>query len=133
MICLIMATGFSVDYSAHTTYHYLLAIEKHGSSSAAIDSIFESIGNALIEAAITTLIPLASLLFLPSYILRSFAKLLCLIIVFGIFHGLFVIPVLLSIFTDIGSKLKDNALKNDKHCINKCKGMQNVSLIDIFF
>jgi len=104
MICLIMATGFSVDYSAHTTYHFLLSMEENeGSDSASTDaiySIFDNIGIPLLEAGISTIIPIASLLFLPSYILKSFAKLLCIVIVFGIFHGLLVIPVLLSLFTD---------------------------------
>jgi len=113
MICLIMATGFSVDYSAHTTYHFLLSMEENeGSDSASTDaiySIFDNIGIPLLEAGISTIIPIASLLYLPSYILKSFAKLLCIVIVFGIFHGLLVIPVLLSLFTDFGKTYRHKA------------------------
>ncbi|CAB3404048.1 unnamed protein product [Caenorhabditis bovis] len=105
MIDVIMAIGFSVDYSAHVCFHYYCALRKLDTTSRTtiISHVLCAIGRPVIEASITTLLCMAPLFIVPVYIIRSFAKTVTLVTVFGLLHGLIFLPVLLS-FIPIASR-----------------------------
>lgn len=96
MIDVIMAIGFSVDYSAHVCYHYYCAREQDlGSKQEVITRVLQAVGRPVIEASLTTLLCMAPLFVVPVYMIQSFAKTVTLVTTFGLLHGLFFLPVVL--------------------------------------
>ena len=137
MIVLIMGIGFSVDFSAHISYHYLSADEDHqpqdrlahclhalgppilqGNQSlkyGPFDIMFcqcchHSLSSLIVCSklvenyaifylgAATTVLSVLPLLRHPSYVIITFTKMIILVIVLGLLHGLLLLPVLLTLF-----------------------------------
>lgn len=94
MICLIMCIGFSVDFSAHVSYHFMAADEE--SADERVRSSLTAFGTPIIQGGTSTILAVVVFSVMPSYILQSFVKMLLLVIVLGVVHGLFLLPVLLS-------------------------------------
>ena len=102
LINLIMCIGFSVDFSAHICYHYLTASSKDdlGYAMLAEDRIKASLyalGIPILQGAFSTILGVLGLAFAPSYIFVTFFKMIFLVIMLGAFHGMILLPVLLSI------------------------------------
>jgi len=96
MVNLIMCIGFSVDFTAHICYAYM-------SSGAArpAERVRESLyalGLPIIQGAVSTVLGVSALILAGSYIFMVFFKMIFLVIVFGALHGMFLLPVLLSLF-----------------------------------
>ncbi|PIO76835.1 hypothetical protein TELCIR_01080 [Teladorsagia circumcincta] len=51
-----------------------------------------------LQASLSTLICMIPLFFVPVYIIVAFAKTVCLVAIFGLLHGIVIIPVCLSFF-----------------------------------
>ena len=95
MINLIMCIGFSVDFSAHISYAYL-----SGRGLSADDRLREalhSLGLPILQGGISTILAVGTLALAPSYIYVTFFKTNLLVIVFGMVHGMLLLPVLLSL------------------------------------
>ena len=101
MINLIMCIGFSVNFSAHISYHYTISSEKTGDARA-IDSIGH-LGTPIVQGAVSTILGVLILIFSDSYIFRTFFKIVFLVMVLGFLHAMFVLPVILSVFGPGGS------------------------------
>uniref|UniRef100_A0A0N4ZYG8 SSD domain-containing protein n=1 Tax=Parastrongyloides trichosuri TaxID=131310 RepID=A0A0N4ZYG8_PARTI len=96
MITIIMSIGFSVDYSAHVTYGYMIS-KKPESSQKMIETL-TALGLPLLQGAASTILAVVTLADTPAYMVQTFFKTVFLAIVFGLFHGLVFLPVTLSIF-----------------------------------
>merc|ERR1712038_666599 len=116
MINLIMCIGFSVDFSAHISYHFMshknMAMEDRVS-----DSLY-ALGLPITQGAISTILGVIGLALAPSYIFITFFKMVFLVIVLGALHGLVVLPVLLSLFgpgacSDNGKIVNGDIIKTD--------------------
>ncbi|TMW49794.1 hypothetical protein DOY81_005151, partial [Sarcophaga bullata] len=133
MINLIMCIGFSVDFTAHICYTYMSSKKK--SPKARVREAFHSLGLPILQGSSSTILGIVALLLAQSYIFLVFFKMVFLVILFGAMHGLFLLPVLLSLFgpgswqtwtgRDTGSEEEiddlDNKLKMakmDKNFIN---------------
>jgi len=97
MIVLIMGIGFSVDFSAHISYHYLAA-DEGTSPEERLAHCLHALGPPIIQAAITTVCCVLPLMRHPSYVAHTFAKMISLVIFLGLLHSLLLLPVLLSLF-----------------------------------
>uniref|UniRef100_A0A915BTG8 SSD domain-containing protein n=1 Tax=Parascaris univalens TaxID=6257 RepID=A0A915BTG8_PARUN len=107
MINVLMAIGFSVDFSAHTCYHFYFYERTHPATLpygddadgnvAKLTYTFHAIGSPLIQAGASTVFCMLPLFTISSYVVRSFAKTVCLLVALGILHGLFIVPSLLSV------------------------------------
>ncbi|CAH1799201.1 unnamed protein product [Owenia fusiformis] len=95
MINIILCIGFSVDYSAHIAYHFVISDAKTKNLKAI--SALHSLGLPIAQGAISTVLGVAVLSGANTYIFRTFFKTMFLVITFGFYHGLFVLPVFLSI------------------------------------
>ena len=110
MINLIMSIGFSVDFAAHISYSYM---DSEGSPDDRVRNSLYSLGlpicqvfneiinndNQLLhQGAISTILGVIGLMIAPSYIFVTFFKMVFLVIILGALHGLFLLPVLLSLF-----------------------------------
>ena len=96
MINLIMCIGFSVDFSAHISYHFMSRHADMTTSERVSDSLF-ALGLPITQGAVSTVIGVLGLILAPSYIFITFFKMVFLVILLGALHGIFVLPVLLSI------------------------------------
>jgi hypothetical protein len=95
MINLIMSIGFSVDFAAHISYSYM---DSEGSPDDRVRNSLYSLGLPIVQGAISTILGVIGLMIAPSYIFVTFFKMVFLVIILGALHGLFLLPVLLSLF-----------------------------------
>ena len=96
MINLIMCIGFSVDFSAHISYAYMSA---HGKSAdERVRYCLHALGLPILQGGFSTILGVSTLYLAPSYIFVTFFKTNFLVIFFGMVHGIFLLPVLLSLF-----------------------------------
>ncbi|XP_001601232.1 NPC intracellular cholesterol transporter 1 [Nasonia vitripennis] len=96
-----LAVGLSVDYAAHVAHAFLNAGEIAGASrrvdrSSRALKAMRHIGAAVLFGAGSTLLALSLLSFSRAYVFRAFFKIFLLVIVFGLWHGLLFLPVVLS-------------------------------------
>ncbi|XP_077302916.1 patched domain-containing protein [Arctopsyche grandis] len=96
MINLIMCIGFSVDFTAHICYAYMASKAKHPDGK--VRECLYSLGLPIIQGASSTILGVAALILADSYIFLVFFKMVFLVIFFGAMHGIFLLPVLLSLF-----------------------------------
>ncbi|CAD7957034.1 unnamed protein product [Amoebophrya sp. A25] len=92
----VICIGLAVDYSAHIGHMFRHSKETTGNTKAvdAMDRIGISVFNALMSTLLAVMVLSGS----SSYVFSVFFKVLVLVVVFGFFNALIVLPVLLSIF-----------------------------------
>ncbi|ETN66903.1 hypothetical protein AND_001302 [Anopheles darlingi] len=96
MINLIMCIGFSVDFTAHICYTYMSS--KARTPDERVREALYSLGMPIVQGSMSTILGVVALLLADSYIFLVFFKMVFLVIFFGAMHGLFLLPVLLSLF-----------------------------------
>ncbi|CAD6190998.1 unnamed protein product [Caenorhabditis auriculariae] len=96
MITIIMSIGFSVDYSAHITYGYVVSTAD--TPSDRVRDALSALGWPLFQGALSTIIAVIVLADIPAYMMVTFFKTVVLAISLGLLHGLVFLPVLLSLF-----------------------------------
>lgn len=96
MVNLIMCIGFSVDFTAHICYAYMSS-KADGPEQRVRDSLY-ALGLPIVQGAVSTVLGVSALVLAGSYIFMVFFKMIFLVIVFGALHGMFLLPVLLSLF-----------------------------------
>ena len=114
MINIIICIGFSVDFSAHITYAFVLADGDTGNQR--MRNALYALGYPITQGALSTILGVSVLVYTPSYIYRTFFKTMFLVILLGAFHGLFIIPVLLSVMGPKKHKSL-NHTQNNMHTI----------------
>ena len=112
MISLILALGFSVDYSAHITYGFVIA-SKETRRDRAIFALY-SLGAPTLQGATSTILAVIALSTSDSYIYRTFFKTTFLVITIGAVHGLVFLPVFLMIFVPFKAQNVQNET-NDRN------------------
>ncbi|XP_030621326.1 patched domain-containing protein 3-like [Chanos chanos] len=96
MINLVICIGFSVDFSAHISYAFVSS-KKSSGNERAIDALY-NLGYPIIQGAVSTVAGVVVLSAAQSYIFRTFFKIMFLVILFGVAHGIVFIPVFLTFF-----------------------------------
>uniref|UniRef100_A0A9J2PF95 SSD domain-containing protein n=1 Tax=Ascaris lumbricoides TaxID=6252 RepID=A0A9J2PF95_ASCLU len=94
MGCIVMAIGLAVDFSVHICYRYhrseeLTAHEK-------VRDTLSVVGWPIVQAGGSTLIGMATLPFIPAYLVRVFFQTVVLVNVIGLSHALIWLPQLIS-------------------------------------
>lgn len=103
MIILVVCIGFTVDFSAHISYSFVSS-KKETANERAIDALF-CLGYPILQGALSTIIGVLVLAASKNHIFRTFFKIMFLVMVFGLLHGILFIPVFLTLFS-CGSKQK---------------------------
>jgi predicted RND superfamily exporter protein len=98
MVNILMAVGFNVDYTAHFSYHFYKTVNL--SKVERLYGTFSAVGFPMIQAAISTAICVLPLSFNTVYVFLAFVKTVVLVVVFGLIHGLIILPVTLSALPD---------------------------------
>lgn len=96
MINLIMCIGFSIDFTAHICYTFMAS--KANTSEERVREALFSLGMPIFQGAVSTILGCIALLLAQSYIFLVFFKMIFLVVTIGAMHGLFLLPVLLSLF-----------------------------------
>lgn len=112
MITIIMSIGFSVDYSAHITYGYVISQEALPSNR--IRQALGALGWPITQGAVSTILAVIVLCDVPAYMIVTFFKTVFLAISLGLLHGLVFLPVALSLFVR-GSCIANIPPKKDFH------------------
>ena len=95
LISTIVGIGLSVDYAAHIAHTF--AITKGTRKERAMNG-FIAMGPAILHGGITTFLALIFLAFSESHVFVTFFNIVSMTVVFGLFHGLFFLPVMLILF-----------------------------------
>lgn len=95
MINLIICIGFSVDFSAHISYHFAVSEAPNGNARA-IEALGH-IGTPILQGALSTILAVLVLASSQSYIFTTFFKIMFLVMVFGFGHAMFLLPTVLSL------------------------------------
>jgi predicted RND superfamily exporter protein len=93
-VMLVISVGLCVDFSAHIVHFFMAAV---GSREERIIHTLTTVGPAVFNGGLSTFLAFVLLSTSRSYVFLSFFKIFFLICVFGLFHGLVVLPVLLAL------------------------------------
>ncbi|VDD87303.1 unnamed protein product [Enterobius vermicularis] len=96
MVDVLIATGFSVDYTAHIAYRYYRA---KGNAQSKLHESFTHMSAPMLQAGLSTVLCMLPVIYVLTYAILALAKTVFLVVLIGLFHGLFFLPVLLATFT----------------------------------
>ncbi|XP_064104721.1 NPC intracellular cholesterol transporter 1-like [Macrobrachium nipponense] len=94
-INLVLCIGLCVDYSVHIALHFLRVTE--GCRDARVRQTVREIGSPVINGACSTFLAIAFLAFSSSHVFITFYKIFFGVFIFGVYHGLVFLPVVLSL------------------------------------
>lgn len=120
MINLIMGIGFSVDFSSHISYAFLMAKAK--TSNEKIQECLSALGLPVLQAGLSTIVGVITLSLSRSYVFLGFCKIVFLVVLFGILHGIVLLPVLLSILGP-GFSCQRNIESSDSYFIHRISSL----------
>lgn len=112
VINIVLAVGLSVDYCAHVG-HCFMATDGDSRNERVTETLAD-IGAAVVSGAFTTFLAVSVLLFSSSYVFKILSTQFALTVALGIMHGLFLLPVMLSL---VGSKAYSSAKNKNKQRI----------------
>ncbi|CAD5117817.1 DgyrCDS6566 [Dimorphilus gyrociliatus] len=93
MINLVMCIGFSVDFTAHTSYAF---VKSSGETNLEkMQHAFEKIAFPVLLGGLSTILGLMGMAATNVYIFRVFFKTMLLVMLFGLLHGLLFLPTIM--------------------------------------
>ncbi len=109
VVNLVLAIGIALDYSSHIAHSYTIAegntrIEK-------VKYALTHIGGSVFHGATSTLLAVISLSFTQAYVFVVFFRMWLGILLFGFFHGIVFLPILLSFIGPISKKTPESTAK----------------------
>lgn len=93
-INLVLSIGLCVDYSAHIALHFM---QVKGSRNERARCALREMGPPVINGAFSTFLSFVLLAYSDSHVFLSFFKIFLGVFIYGVFHGLVFLPVLLSV------------------------------------
>ena len=94
-INIVLSVGLCVDYAVHIGHAFLVA---RGSRQERTVEAVMTIGPAVLNGGFTTFLALVLCYFSTGHVLLTFFKVFTLTVSFGLFHGVILLPVILSLF-----------------------------------
>lgn len=96
---LVMSVGLSVDYCVHIGHAFARA--PGGSGDLRVQHTIRSMGASVAQGGFTTFVGVMLLAFASSEAFRIFFKMLLATVVYGLYHALVVLPVVLALVGDV--------------------------------
>lgn len=100
LINLVMCIGFSVDFSAHFSYHYIYLKQVEGHEDVVAPALV-AVLKPILQGGVSTVLGLVGLIFAPSRGFVIFFKMVLIVIVLGVVHSLVLLPCLLQFIIDL--------------------------------
>ena len=94
-IFLSVAAGLAVDYSAHIAHAFITMTGK--SKDERVQKTIIEMGSAVFNGGFSTFLAFSVLMVSRSFLFNVFFKIFFLVVLFGLFHGLVFLPVVLSL------------------------------------
>uniref|UniRef100_A0A915K251 Patched family protein n=1 Tax=Romanomermis culicivorax TaxID=13658 RepID=A0A915K251_ROMCU len=113
MTGILMTIGFSVYYTARVCYGYQTTFsitEAKGQSRHPTRKLSETMGAVgwpVLQGGVGTVLGIAPLAIVPCYVTRTFFKTIVLVVCAGLFHGLMIMPIMMT-------SLDTNVTKSDR-------------------
>merc|ERR1719350_2167247 len=124
MNVIIISVGICVDFCAHIVHGFLT---EQGSREKRVLHIMEHVAPAVMNGGFSTMLALSLLVTSQSHIFISFFKIFFMICIFGLFHGLILLPTVLCMVGPSDEDiLRQNSKKQKQH--NREIGDQDPSL-----
>ncbi|KAF7285020.1 hypothetical protein GWI33_012334 [Rhynchophorus ferrugineus] len=111
-----LAIGLCVDYATHIGHTFLTIHE--GTRYQRTMRTVTSIGAAVLYGGLSTFIGVCMMSQSDVYTFQTFFKIFLLVIIFGLFHGIVFLPVVLSWIGPKPYKIKSNPVSQDEHLEN---------------
>uniref|UniRef100_A0A0N5AZ70 SSD domain-containing protein n=1 Tax=Syphacia muris TaxID=451379 RepID=A0A0N5AZ70_9BILA len=129
MAAMIISIGFSVDIPAHVSYHYYKACESgpNATPPERLGNCLTSVAFPALQAALSTILCVSSLLFVKIYMSEVFVKTMTLCVFLCNFHGLVFLPAILSTVDRITAKLQWKKTYDINHKKNMKKLRPNLA------
>merc|ERR1711874_98442 len=108
MNVIIISVGICVDFCAHIVHGFLT---ERGSREKRVLHVMEHVAPAVMNGGFSTMLALSLLVTSQSHIFISFFKIFFMICIFGLFHGLILLPVVLCLLGPIENKDEKEARK----------------------
>ena len=130
MMNLIMCIGFSVDFAAHICYHYV--IQKGKDPKVKVSAALGYLGVPILQGAASSILGVLFLAFTNVYMFRTFFKIVFMVMVFGTFHAMFLLPVVISTL-DFSFCFSKSSTSKKEVCKNSVlNGVENRSFEHIY-
>ncbi|XP_071953550.1 patched domain-containing protein 3-like [Antedon mediterranea] len=110
MIVIIVCIGFSVDFPAHITYHY--ATSKATTPDERVKEGLYSLGMPVLQGAGSSILGVLVISSSDVYIFSAFFKTMFLVISLGALHALFILPIMLSLFSRRNQRVSTDEKSN---------------------
>ena len=96
------------DFCAHICNHFYSSGGPQDTQDVneEIKESLRAYGPPIVQGAISTILAVFPMFFLPSYILQSFTKMVMMVIGLGALHGLIVLPAIMGIVVRIQWEIK---------------------------
>lgn len=134
-IALVLAVGLCVDFAAHVGHTFLIF---SGSRQERALNTVKYIGTANFNGAFSTFLAIALLGTSEAYTFQTFFKIFLLVVVFGLFHGIVFLPVILSMigpmpydFSEKPKKFIENEMISCKLAIEGSEEVQSLNKSDV--
>jgi len=109
-INLVLAVGLAIDYAAHIAHSFLTS---KGSGTERAMHAVDHIGASVFNGGFSTFLAVLPLGLSKSYVFQVFFKMWLMIIVFGLYFGVIVLPVVLKFLSPIVGVQEDLSKVND--------------------
>merc|ERR1712012_352009 len=111
---IVISIGLCVDYSVHVAHAFL---SNQGSKNERVKKALAEIGPAVFNGGFSTFLAFVLLAGSKSHVFMTFFKVFFLVVLFGLYNGLFVLPVVLSMIGPaayLTESRKDNQDKTEE-------------------
>jgi hypothetical protein len=109
-INLVLAVGLAVDYSAHITHSFLVS---KGSGLERAKHAVDHIGASVFNGAFSTFLAVLPLGLSKSYVFQVFFKMWFMIVIFGTYFGIIVLPLVLRLASPLVGQPESSEMNAD--------------------
>ena len=116
---IVLAIGLCVDYAVHIAHAF---IRSEGTRQQRSCRAVTYIGGAVTNGGLTTFLALFFCSFSSAHVFQTFFKVFCLTVVFGLFHGLVLLPSVLSVIGPSAPSPDSSSINTDStNCSDRGK------------